>query len=310
MNITTTHHSGEEKHTIFGMVLFGSMFTTEDGFCIIQKIDRNGSRFVQSGTCMWYNGAAGDRINLREALLQSRLVLRILSIALIVLGIGLLAVVAVLYVDADYERASIMSQFTPPKLESASLPTVEPLPTLEAEKETPSVTSRGIVEPTPSPKAEPSPLPSTPTPQTAPARWIRIPRIGVDSPVVEAKIENGEWQVPKFVAGHLESTADPGEAGNVALAGHIQSIASGNVFARIGELRAGDKIFIYAGRTLFPYRVRANFVVKNDDLSVLQPTSSPTLTLITCTGTWNLSAMDYNERLIVVADLVNLRNLN
>ena len=134
-----------------------------------------------------------------------------------------------------------------------------------------------------------------------PATRVVIAKINVDSPVKEAKIENGEWQVPKFVAGHLENTANPGDNGNVVLAGHIESISSGNVFARLDELRTGDEITLFAGDEAFQYRVTEIKVVRNDDLSVVEPTMDPTLTLITCTGTFDVLTRDYDHRLIVIA---------
>jgi sortase A len=77
-----------------------------------------------------------------------------------------------------------------------------------------------------------------------PAKLVIIPKIGLYAPVVESAIKDGEWQVPKFAAGHLQGTANPGDGGNVALSGHVQSISSGNVFARIDELKAGDHVYL------------------------------------------------------------------
>jgi sortase (surface protein transpeptidase) len=49
------------------------------------------------------------------------------------------------------------------------------------------------------------------------------------------------------------------------------------------------------------YNVSKQLVVANNDVSVVRPSPSETLTLITCTGTWLPLQRDYNERTIVVA---------
>lgn len=259
---------------------------------------------------------------------RSRLALRAFSILLILLGIVLLVTAAGIYAYSNYEQAVVLSQLratvgidpsstveNPPELplspegsaspdESLLSTQTDGIATFEPELNS----NTALAEVSPTPYLAPS---ATPTPQPVPPRRIRIPKIGVDSAVVEATIQNGEWQVPKFVAGHLEGTANLGTGqGNVVLTGHVQSIASGNVFARIGELRAGDDVFLYGNSTVFPYRVTRSFTVKNKDLSVVEPTESPTLTLITCTGTWDPLARDYTERLVVVAESVDVRNLD
>jgi sortase A len=140
----------------------------------------------------------------------------------------------------------------------------------------------------------------TPVPAARASRVV-VAKIDVDSPVSEAKIEDNEWQVPKFVVGHLEGTANPGENGKVVLTGHIESLTSGNVFARLGELEIGDEILLFAGDQQFTYRISDIRVVSNTDLSVVAPTSSPTVALITCTGTFDYLTRDYTQRLIVIA---------
>ncbi|TAK36862.1 MAG: sortase [Chloroflexota bacterium] len=153
-------------------------------------------------------------------------------------------------------------------------------------------------------------LPVVPMPVLAldPERVV-IPSIQVDSPVVFAKIENGEWTVPKFVAGHLEGTAKPGENGNMVLSGHVQSISSGNVFAHLKDMALGDQVIVYTQEERFLYEVSEIKTVKNTDLSVVQPTREPVVTLLTCTGTWLPLARDYSERLIVVGKLTGVEPL-
>ena len=87
----------------------------------------------------------------------------------------------------------------------------------------------------------------------------------------------------------------------MALSGHVESLASGDVFARLKDLAVDDVVMLFAGDDAIPYSVREVKVVRNDDLSVVAPTPELVLTLITCAGTWDPIARDYSERLIVVA---------
>ncbi len=139
--------------------------------------------------------------------------------------------------------------------------------------------------------------------QTLPPIRVLVPTIDVDSLVVETGIKDGEWQVPKFVVGHLDGTANPGENGNMTMSGHVSSVASGNVFARLDQARNGEDVYVYTKAGQYLYRVYEIKIVPNNDISVLDPTPDPTLTLITCAGTWNPIARDYSHRLIVKARL-------
>lgn len=221
----------------------------------------------------------------------------LLSNALISLGLGLLlaAVVTVAY--------GVYSQYQSERAYA-----------LEEERETasvaaPATAAKGAVSPQPE-AAESSDYTQGGAPTAAPgvsvqARRLLIPAIGVNTRVVEAAVKNGEWQVPKFVAGHLEGTAQPGAGRNVVIAGHVQSISSGNVFARLGELEPGDRVLLVttAGEER-EYVVRRLRTVRANDTSVVQPGRSETLTLVTCTGTFNPITRDYSHRLIAVAEPV------
>jgi LPXTG-site transpeptidase (sortase) family protein len=159
----------------------------------------------------------------------------------------------------------------------------------------PVATSLSIpVTPTPIPTFTPLPI--------LPAERIVANTINLDSKVVESPIVDGQWQVPKFVAGHLVGTAEPLQGSNVVLSGHVQSLSSGNVFSRIGELKPGDPIWLYTPTTMVSYAVSKVTVVPNNDLDVVKPTSSERVTLITCTGTWLPLQHDYNQRIVVIAD--------
>lgn len=152
--------------------------------------------------------------------------------------------------------------------------------------------------------AQPSPTPVPTAIPIYPVERIVASSIHLDSKVVESPIVNGEWTVPKFVAGHLEGTAEPLQGGNVVLSGHVESISSGNVFARLGDLKPGDVVQLYTKDTVVTYVVEKLEVVPNTDVDVIKPGHEETITLITCTGTWLPLQRDYDSRLVVIGGRV------
>jgi LPXTG-site transpeptidase (sortase) family protein len=240
---------------------------------------------------------------------------------LLALGLTLLALTAGLYVYGEYERVQFEAQQTDrDRFEDATATAVAvvriaataqagglatatasaPRPTAIVAA-TPSVQAVAAAAPTATARprpVEPSPTPS-PTPAATEIRRIVARSIQLDAPVVEAKLHNREWEVPKFVAGHLEGTALPGWGGNVVLSGHVQSLSSGNVFANIEKLKIGDEVVLRTNVGEVSYRVTGRNVVPNDDLSVTEPTPREEVTLITCTGTFNPLTRDYTHRLVV-----------
>jgi sortase A len=144
----------------------------------------------------------------------------------------------------------------------------------------------------------PEELPYVPVPTPAPGTVLPdrlvIPRINVDTPVVEVTIENGVWQVAEYSAGYHRGTARPGTVGNTVMSGHKG--LRGGVFHRLDELTPGDEIYVYAGPRLYLYSVEQKLSVWPHQVEVMSQTSTPILTLITCT------AYD-TKRLIVVARL-------
>lgn len=237
-----------------------------------------------------------------------------LSYGLIVVGVALLLGTGVLYGYSHYEEAEAF------RAAAQIMPTLRSTPTSES---TSTITALSSLRPASSaeasfrsdPDADFIPWrlrhaaiampPITPTVRPIfPTERIVAPAIGLDAKVVESRIVDGEWVVPKFVAGHLQGTAQPLQDGNIALAGHVQSISSGNVFANIGRLRPGNEVKLYTKAGIVTYNVEKVRTVKNTDLSVVAPTSEERLTLITCTGTWLPLQRDFSERSVVIATRV------
>jgi sortase A len=139
------------------------------------------------------------------------------------------------------------------------------------------------------------------------ATRLMIPKLGLDAPVTIAPIRNQTWEVDQLgqYVGHLEGTARPGTNSNIVLAGHI-TLAETNggpgPFYQLSSLTTGDVIIVYEGETSYEYIVDALQTVDRTAVDVTFPTSTPQITLITCTQ-WDQNEGRYIERLVVTGRL-------
>jgi sortase A len=78
-------------------------------------------------------------------------------------------------------------------------------------------------------------------------------------------------------AGHIEDTPFPGQAGNIGIAGHRDT-----VFRPLRNIHVGDPLDLTTADRLFRYRITKTLIVGPDDVYVLDPTDRPTMTLVTC----------------------------
>jgi sortase A len=118
----------------------------------------------------------------------------------------------------------------------------------------------------------------------------------LDSPVHEVTVNMGQWEVSPMDIGHHEGTANPGETGNMVLAGH-RDINSA-LFRELDRLEPGDDVFVSNTFGEYHYIVQESIVVGPDHTEVMDPTPDRRLTLITCTPI----GID-TQRLIVIATL-------
>jgi sortase A len=101
-------------------------------------------------------------------------------------------------------------------------------------------------------------------------------------------------------AGHIEDTPFPGEPGNVGIAGHRDTI-----FRALRKVKVGDELDVKTATGLYRYRVRRSLIVKPEDVYVLDPTTKPTLTLVTC---WPFEFIGHApKRFIVQAEAIEAR---
>ncbi|HEV7666627.1 MAG TPA: class F sortase [Chloroflexota bacterium] len=151
------------------------------------------------------------------------------------------------------------------------------------------------------------PADSDPAASYEPAVWMRIPRIGVDSATVDVGVINGYYDVPWFDVGHHADSVHPGEPGNSVFNGHVLTIGAGRVFYRLHELEPGDAVFVYTAAYRTGWAVVSALAFADGDDSFLMTTSNdPQLTLYTCTGAFNPLERSYAQRLVVMAELVEV----
>lgn len=132
---------------------------------------------------------------------------------------------------------------------------------------------------------------------------LSIPKINI----TDAKVTVGGEDLSNSLV-HFIPTSLPGQNGNVAIFGHSTLPQLYNqkdyktIFTYLPSLEKGDKIVVKIGDTKYMYEVYDMFVVKPEQVSVLeQKYDASYLTLVTCVppGTyWN--------RLIVKAKLTTL----
>ena len=111
------------------------------------------------------------------------------------------------------------------------------------------------------------------TPAPAPLAVLRVPKIRLEVAVLPGTDD----RTLNRGVGHIEGTARPGTDGNVGLAGHRDGF-----FRALKDLVTGDLIELHTVQGTEAYRVERTWVVSPEDVSVLDPTSTRVLTLVTC----------------------------
>jgi sortase A len=110
-------------------------------------------------------------------------------------------------------------------------------------------------------------------PATASLAVLRIPKIQLEVPVLDGTDD----RTLDRAVGYIGGTAQPGTVGNVGIAGHRDGF-----FRGLKDIAAGDVIEVDTRERTDVYRVERTWVVKPEDVSVLDQTPTPTLTLVTC----------------------------
>jgi len=103
---------------------------------------------------------------------------------------------------------------------------------------------------------------------------IDIPRLKLSAAIAEG---DDDKTLGKAV-GHLPDTPLPWHRrGNVAVAAHRDGL-----FRALEKIRIGDDVRVVTARGEYRYHVKKTHIVDPDDVWVIAPTETPTITLITC----------------------------
>jgi sortase A len=107
----------------------------------------------------------------------------------------------------------------------------------------------------------------------APQAVLRIPSVKLVVPVFEG---TRELNLNRG-AGRIEGTARIGEAGNVGIAAHRDGF-----FRALKDVRVGDTLLLERVTATRTYRVVSTTIVDPSEVSVLAPTTTESVTLVTC----------------------------
>ncbi|HEX3051990.1 MAG TPA: sortase, partial [Aggregatilineaceae bacterium] len=155
-------------------------------------------------------------------------------------------------------------------------------------------------------------FPATATPYSSPTpageRYLLIPKLSAQFqapiPIVNLPIVERHWDVTGlgYYVGWLEGTnwLEP-SWGNTVLVAHVQlGFHNPGPFWGLGDLVPGDEIVVIEGGSQVRYVVTSTQKVDPEDWTVTAPTTSPILTLITCTE-WDRAGGVFSQRMVVQA---------
>jgi LPXTG-site transpeptidase (sortase) family protein len=151
--------------------------------------------------------------------------------------------------------------------------------------------------------------PPSATELPAPDR-VKIAAIGVDSSLEQLDLDAaGKLKPPSAYthAGWFAKGPAPGDLGPAVIAGHVDSVSGPAVFARLGELKAGDIVEVSRGGTWLRFSVvTVEHYAKTEFPTdkVYRPTPIPELRLITCGGTFDHNRHSYLDNYVVYAVVV------
>ncbi len=102
---------------------------------------------------------------------------------------------------------------------------------------------------------------------------LRIPRLELEVPVYDGTTD----AVLDLAAGRIEDTALPGTPGNVGIAAHRDGF-----FRVLKDLKEGDALVLDTPVATEQYRVEWIRITTPTDVSVIDPTPGPAVTLVGC----------------------------
>ncbi len=166
----------------------------------------------------------------------------------------------------------------------------------------------------PSQPAAPNQAPAGSTSAAAPVDLhaisrLVVPGVGIDAPVVTLGVNSdGVMQSPATPTdvGWYNFSSLPGGGSNIVLSGHVDYVNYGPaIFWNLRELKPDDVVQVVLDNgSVVNYHVTT--VTTYDDQTapvqqIIGATPAETITMITCTGTFDTQSREYDKRLVVRA---------
>ena len=127
---------------------------------------------------------------------------------------------------------------------------------------------------------------------------IIIPKIGVNAPIVES--QNSEYGL-SLGAWHVPESSTPDRGANTVITGHrFKYLPPSNLtFYLFHKLEIGDIASVIWAEEEYYYKIKQIKIVEPTEVSILEQTATPTLTMFTCHPIYST-----DKRLVVVAELI------
>ena len=158
----------------------------------------------------------------------------------------------------------------------------------------------------PSPATQPERAPSPPGAAARRPAVLDIPAVAVSTPLVSLGLmPDRTVEVPDDpdVAGWFRRGPSPGGYGSAVILGHVDSSEGPAVFARLQELRPGDRLTVRrADGSTVPFVVLRSVLYANADfpaVRVYAAQGSRRLNLVTCGGVYDPARGGYQSNLVV-----------
>lgn len=185
--------------------------------------------------------------------------------SLFTIGLSLLAMYCVVRFEGYLSSKAALHSFATPE---SSEPVATEVRSLEAESSLPEIDFgswggnriRAYAE-------------SLSSPTGAPIAVVQIPKIHLTVPLLDGT----DALTLNRAVGRIAGTAWPGEEGNIGIAGHRDGF-----FRGLKDINAGDAIELRTRNGTDQYVVDDIQIVTPDNVDVLRPRSTPSLTLVTC----------------------------
>lgn len=186
-----------------------------------------------------------------------------------------------------------------------------PVPTTSSRSPSPAHAVRPSPAPTPTlpPPASPTPPGVSAASALTPVRLV-IPAAQVNSAVETVGLDpQGVIGVPSqpMDAAWYNGSPEPGQPGNAIIDGHLDWWTGPGVFGHLSQVQTGDEIQItQADGSNVTFTVTGEQVFSANaqmPASMLTKSGPATVSLITCTGSWDAGQSEYLQRLVVNGSL-------